>query len=388
MSDAEWHDLPRWRVPFNWRAFGRKNRYLVRTTGKVGPRALRMSAILGLYGANQASWLLDQLVARGWDRVPINGPVFIIGHQRTGTTLLHRTLARDPNAVAMTLSEMLLPAVSARRFINRFWRFDAMLGGRIKQFADAFQNRRLANLEGIHQIRLDRIEEDEFVLFTVYRSGMAINSTPAVAADPELNRLRDFSTWSEEEKRVALGWYRAVLMKALYRAGRADGPNPERWIVAKNPAFSQRVPDLLKVFPKAKFIHLVRNPAETIPSRLSLVQAIQELRTAGHSGLSRSEIDEIVADSIRTYLLADRDLASLPANRAITIRFEDLIGDIAGTVSRIYKQLALPGKPPAITEHRADGTSRGSHDYSLAEFGISESDLRRRLAPIFEKYRW
>ncbi|MGD9739403.1 MAG: sulfotransferase [Bauldia sp.] len=386
MNDAEWNDLPRWRVPFNWRAFGRKNRYLVRTTGKIGNRALRMSAVLGLYGANQAGWMLDQLVAPGWDKVAVNGPVFIIGHQRTGTTLLHRTLARDPNAVAMTLSEMLLPAVSTRRLIDAFWRFDATLGGRIKRFADDFQDRRLAGLEGIHQIRLDRIEEDEFVLFAVYRSGMAINSTPAVAADRELNRLRDFSAWSEEEKRLALGWYRAVLMKALYRAERTRGPNPHRFVVAKNPAFSQRIPDLLKVFPAAKFIHLVRNPTETIPSRLSLVQAVQALRNADHPGLSRGEIAEIVADSVRTYLLADRDLATLPADKAVTIRFEDLVGDIAGSVGRIYRQLRLPGEPPAVIEQRADGTSRGSHDYSLDEFGLAEADLRRELAPIYAEH--
>ncbi len=89
---------------------------------------------------------------------------------------------------------------------------------------------------------MDQIEEDEFVLFTVYRSGMAINSTPAVAADPELNRLRDFSTWSEEERRTALGWYRAVPDEGALPAPKHDSPNPDRFIVAKNPAFSQRVP--------------------------------------------------------------------------------------------------------------------------------------------------
>ena len=43
--------------------------------------------------------LADRLVAPNWDRVQLNGPFFIIGHQRTGSTLLHRTLATDPNAI-------------------------------------------------------------------------------------------------------------------------------------------------------------------------------------------------------------------------------------------------------------------------------------------------
>lgn len=385
MSNEAWDELPRWRVPFNWRAFGRKNSYLIRTTGQLGRRLGRMSAFMGLYAANQLTWAADQFIAPNWDRVVLNGPIFIIGHQRSGTTLLHRTLASDPNAIAMTLGEMLLPAVSARRMSQALWRWDARRGDRLRKRVDAFQAKRLAGLDDIHHVRIDKIEEDEFVLLTVYRSGMAINSTPAVAADPELNRLRDFSTWTESERRAALGWYRACLMKAAYSA-EAEGPNPDRWIVGKNPAFSQRVPDLLKVFPNARFIHLVRNPVETIPSRLSLVQAIWELRQPAGAKLSQRETDEVVADSIRTYMIADRDLRALPPEKAITILFDELTTDLPGSLDRIYRQLRLPGSPPVVGQARADGPGAGTHRYSLDEFGISEATLRAKMKPVFDRY--
>ncbi len=378
--DRQWSDLPRWSVPFNWGAFWRKNFYLMRHGAGIGQRLGRMGAFLGLYGANQFGWIVDQLATPNWDKMALNGPVFIIGHQRSGSTFLHRALARDPNALALTLRQMLLPSI----FAQRAWETLFRPGSRPDRWLGGVQEKRLGELDSIHRVRLDSVEEDEFVLLSVYRSGMAVNSSPAVAADPRLNQLRDYPSWSEADRRTALGWYRASILKAAYRA-EASEPNPDRWIVGKNPAFSQRIPDLLKVFPNAKFIHLVRDPVEAIASRLSLVRAIWRLRNPDVGEMSAAEVEEIVSDSERTYLLAQRDLEGVPSESAITIRFEEMTSVPALVLERIYKQLRLPGAPAPLPPKRDDAVG-ARHTYLLEEFGLNEAEIRRRLAPIFDAY--
>jgi omega-hydroxy-beta-dihydromenaquinone-9 sulfotransferase len=380
MPDEAWQSVPRWIVPFHWRAFWRKNTYLLLHGADLGQRLGRMAAFIGLYGANQMGWLADQIFTPDWQSARLNGPVFIIGHQRSGSTFLHRALSRDPNALALNLHQMLLPSISGQRA----WELLFRAGSRPERWLGRVQERRLGELDSIHRVRLDSVEEDEFVLLSVYRSGMAVNSSPAVAADATLNRLRDYRSWSENDRRTAMAWYRACLLKASYRAGNAN-PNPDRWVLSKNPAFSQRIPDLLKVFPDAKFIHLVRNPLEAIPSRLSLVRAIWQLRSPGVEGLSEMETNEIVRDSERTYLLALQDLAGLPSDVAITVGFAELTSAPATVLSRIYSQLGLPGGPPNLPPKRDDAVG-APHRYTLAEFGLNEADIRERLAPVFKAY--
>lgn len=377
MPAAEWDTLPVLRVPFNWRLFWRRSFAHGHAPGSFGQRLGHASAFLGLYAANQLSWVADQLLAPNWQRVAMNGPVFIIGHQRSGSTFLHRALARDPNALALNLSEMLLPAISSQRLWKALFRPDSRPG----RWLARIQDRRLGPLDAIHHIRLDSVEEDEFVLLAAYRSGMVVNSAPATVADEELNRARDYRAWSEADRRAALEWYRACLLKAAYRAEVA-APNPDRWIVGKNPAFSQRIPQLLKVFPEAKFIHLVRSPIETIPSRLSLMRTVWRARYPEFTGLTPADVEAVVADSARTYLMPLRDLPALPPERAVTVQYEDLTSDLPGTLRRIYAQLRLPGEPPAIAP-AADGGYRSGHAYSLEEFGLTEADIRERLAPAF-----
>lgn len=380
MSEGEWNSLPRWNVPFNWRAFWRKNFYLMRHGAGVGQRLGRMATFLGLYGANQSGWIVDQLFTPSWNRAELDGPVFIIGHQRSGSTFLHRALARDPNALALNLKQMLLPSIFTQRMWDALFRPES----RPQKLLGRVQDKRLGDLDSIHKVRLDSIEEDEFVLLAIFRSGMAVNSSPAVAADPELNRLRDYRSWSEAERRTALEWYRACLLKASYRAEKADS-NSNRWIVGKNPAFSQRVPDLLKVFPNARFIHLVRDPMEAIASRLSLVRAIWKLRAPDIPQMSEAEVEQIVTDSERTYTLAIRDLADLPKEAAITVRFEELTSNPKAVLDRIYNQLGLPGEPAPLPDRRDDAVG-AAHDYSLEEFGLSEAGLRQRFAAVIETY--
>lgn len=385
MKKSGWEKLPRLFVPFDWHEFWLKHRFLLSDTNSPVRVAGQMLARFGLLAVNEKFWLWDDLLIPGWTKHELFGPVFIIGHQRSGTTFLHRALARDPNARALTLHEMALPAVTAQRLIAAIARWDSRHAAHIRRNLDRMQDRFLGRLDHIHRIRLDSIEEDEFVLWSVFRSGMCVNDNPASVARRELDHLRDFRSWPESEQQVALTWYRACLLKKIHREPPADSTTPA-WIVAKNPAFSQRIPQLLRVFPDAKFILLVRNPLETIPSRLSLIREIWRLRYTEIERMSPAQVATIVDDSVRTYAYAQRDRALLRSDQLVEIRYTALKTDLRVTIEKVYAQLELPGPPLTIGEGAGEMDRAGHHRYSLTDFGLSEADIRGRLSTVFETY--
>jgi acyl-CoA synthetase (AMP-forming)/AMP-acid ligase II len=387
----DWQWLPGARVPFHWGAFYRKYRLLLRAqrdpVGVAGQLALRMA----LLTVGQTSWALDEVVAPGWRQTRLRGPLFILGHQRSGTTFLQRLLAQDDHARALQLHEMLLPASSVQHSLASLKAVDEKLGAPLAQRFHQAQEKLFGPLDDIHKLRFDQVEEDEFVLWTIYASIMCVNDAPSSAELPDLDELRNFHGWSTRQQIAALGWYRACLLKKLAREPGEDPTDPP-WIVSKNPAFTHKVPELLRVFPDARFVNLVRNPLSTIASRLSMIRAIWRRRVPGFRHMTSRQVETIVADSKRTYLAGERDLPPLPPDRRLTIRYETLVARPWRVVERIYQRFSLPGPDARLTEALSTLTGRqehvSHHHYRLEEFGLDEARLRVELAPVFERYGW
>ncbi|MFH2008320.1 MAG: AMP-binding protein [bacterium] len=392
---ADWDRLPGARMPFDWDALGRKYRLLLRSerdpVGVAGQLAFRAA----LWAVGQAGWALDELTDPRWRDAPLAGPLFILGHQRSGTTFLQRLLAEDKtHARALALHEQLLPSCSFQRGLAGLAALDGQLGGGLGRRFGALQDRLFGPMDDIHRLRFDAVEEDEFVLWTIFASVMCANDAPSSAELPGLDDLRNFHQWSVDRQIAALGYYRACLLKKLRRepaAAGTTGAAAAPWVVSKNPAFTHKVPELRRVFPDARFVCLVRNPLETIPSRLSMIREIWRHRFSGFREMTPRQVETIVADSVRTYLAAERDLPKLPPDRRITVTYDNLVARPWRVVERIYRRFALPADDPTLAAALRKLTGRqrphhSNHRYSLAEFGLDEARLRRELAPVFERH--
>ncbi len=70
------------------------------------------------------------------------------------------------------------------------------------------------------------------------------------------------------------------------------------------------------------------------------------------------------------------------------MRFESLVADPVGTVSRIYEALGLSVTPrfrERLVHAAADGRRfKSRHSYDLARFGLTEDDLRNALGPHWD----
>ena len=160
-----------------------------------------------------------------------------------------------------------------------------------------------------------------------------------------------------------------------------------RWIVAKNPAFSQKISDLMVTFPDARIVYLVRDPLQAIPSRLSMLRAIWHRRFPSYTELTAAQAETILEDSLRTYRLAERDLPLVPEHRRLVVRHETLRQDPARVVREIYQRFQLPGPGPALEKTLAALQPRpDKRTIDLGAYTLDEDRIRSELAPIFERY--
>jgi len=264
------------------------------------------------------------------------------------------------------------------------------MGFPLQHRLDSFQERLFGPLDAIHRTRFQEIEEDEFVLWGIFASIMCANDAPSTTTMRELDELRDFHRWPQPEQVRALGYYRACLLKKVMREPGPSYDSPP-WIVSKNPAFTHKVPQLLQVFPDARFVYLVRSPLESIPSRLNLIQSIWRQRFPEFQAMRTDQVEMILADSVRNYLAAETDLVELPEDRCIVVRYCELVADPRAVVTRIYGSLDLPGSDASLCAALEEITTSEQHHVSQhlhtpEEFGITESRLRQELSIVFDRY--
>ena len=157
--------------------------------------------------------------------------------------------------------------------------------------------------------------------------------------------LRSFESWSADRQAQVINWYRACVLKHVYRSERAGAPTG-RWLLAKNPAFTQKVPALRRVFPGARFAVLARDPLQAIPSRLNLIRAIWRRRFPGYGEMTARQVRVIFEDSVQTYLSAERELAALDDRDVLVLRYVDLVRDPKGTLTHLYRRFDLGEAPP------------------------------------------
>jgi hypothetical protein len=97
---------------------------------------------------------------------------------------------------------------------------------------------------------------------------------------------------------------------------------------------------LLDLFPKAHFVHIVRDPRAVYSSTLRLWR-----RLAEDEGLQIPETDRLrqfVLDNyLQMYRSFDESRSRIPPNRICQIRYEDLVADPVGQMRTIYDHLEL-----------------------------------------------
>jgi hypothetical protein len=105
----------------------------------------------------------------------------------------------------------------------------------------------------------------------------------------------------------------------------------------KSPPHGFRLPLLEKLFPRAAYVVIDRNPFDVFASNLKLWKTLIEIY--GWEPVSEEQIEEFVLDA---YVLHEQAIAQgAPGITLKRVRYEDLVSDPLGQMVRLYEELAL-----------------------------------------------
>lgn len=246
-------------------------------------------------------------------------PVFIIGPWRSGTTLLHNLLCKDPAAGYTTTFHAVFPNV----VLTQSWWLKP-----------------LANLIGPSHRPFDQVsmdmdypQEEEFGLMNLHPS----SAYKFFLFPDEFNQIleSDFftSSLSTQECETWRKKYREIAAKSLFNTG-------GRRYISKNPCNLGRLDILRELFPDARYIFIYRNPYPTLESLYRFIIEVfpgVQLRTVP-ADFSREDALLLYEKAIRSYL-AHKEF--IHPDNLIELRMEDFIANPLHHLENIYAKFRL-----------------------------------------------
>jgi len=186
-------------------------------------------------------------------------------------------------------------------------------------------------------------------------------------------------------RRRLMRFYAECVRRQLYLNG------PGKVHLSKNPVFVGRLESLIETFPDARIVVPFRNPEETIPSLLKLMQMAWRLRKWSDAQMQRS-LRVLAEQSFHTYTYPLDVLARHPETAHAIVDYSQLVEEPQRVIERVYADLGFPVTPGYERTLRAEQQKvkqhESAHRYSLEEFGLRSDELRTRLAALYERFHW
>lgn len=339
--------------------------------------------VLGLaIGLHWLGFLLDEIFFRGYRRVAIRAPLFVLGVPRSGTTNLHQVLARDAQFTTFRTWESLFAlSVSARKFWLALAGVDRRLGGHLARLMAWLESRAFASMDDVHPMTLDSPEEDYFALLPLLSCFILVLPFPFARHLWDIGQFdRRVPAW---ERAAILDFYHSCLQRHLYVHG------PEKRLLSKNAAFAPLAGSLLRRFPDARFLVCLREPQRTLPSQLSSIgPGLAFFGTPPDNAWIRDQF----IDQLRFYYLnLASQLGGLPPERCVWLSIQDLRKDLRAALAQAYRQLGLPLSEAfdslLITAAEDSRRYRSSHQYQLADFGLDAGQITQAFAAVHAEPR-
>lgn len=249
--------------------------------------------------------------------IKIKDPIFILGHWRSGTTFLHNLMCLDPQMSFTTTYQSIFPN-NLFFFQNLFKFFMKILMPKKRPVDNVLLN-------------ADYPQEEEFALTNAY--GKSFYNwwyfPKSIRKIAEKQLLGKNLTFEENE-----------LWKVNFKhyVSRTMAHSKTNRYISKNPPHTARIPQLLALYPNAKFIYIHRNPYEVIQSTFAFYKSILP-------GIQLQDInDKTLLDAIiwvykNLIHKYEIDKNEIPKGNLLEVTYKNLIEDPKTVIQTIYEQL-------------------------------------------------
>jgi hypothetical protein len=358
------------KVPYLWLGMGTGTWLRFMAAGNFDitlnclPRILGVTLISPLNTA--VSVASQALYGRRIARTEVVPPLFILGHWRTGTTLLHELFGADPRHAYPTNFECVFP----RTFLLTEG-LGRIAGGWLVPGKRPFDDMPLG---------LDHPQEDDVAfanlgMGTPYRTFAYPRHGIAGLDYAELDDL------SPEERAAWEAEFLAFVRRLQFgHAGKR--------LVLKSPIHTARIPTLLRLFPDARFVHIARNPYDVFPSTVHAWKALASTQGL-HNPVPEGDkwTEDVLQVFMRLFEGYERGRGLIPPGHLAEISYEDLVAGPKSTIAGLYRDLGLGDFAPAEPAIAAYLQREKGHRRN--RFILTAEERRRigeRWAPYFRRF--
>ena len=302
----------------------------------------------------------------------INKPIFIAALPRTGTTMLHRFIAADPNMYAVLWYECRNPAPLGQTDDGRDIRID-MAWEEIRVMLE-----NMPGLDAIHPMDAEGPDEEIMLLEHSFCSGMPLS----------MANVTRYNEWEQSADHYSAYTYLKQILQLLQWHKKRCGMHCQRWIL-KAPEHLGHTDILLRLFPDATILQGHRDPLQTLPSIASLIYSGWAAYT---DNPDKHLLGRLWAERLHQFLGHCMDnRKNLPPNCMLDLWYRDLIEDPFSQAQKIYEHTGMQLTEEALQSmaqwREVNGREkRAAHHYTLEEFGFSEEQICESFADYRERY--
>ena len=296
----------------------------------------------------------------------IERPVFIVGIGRTGTTYLHRLMARDPRFQTLRGYECLEPVTPEGDYAEVVGTVDDPRQAAVREFLEVSGT--MGDFEGIHHLDVDEPEEEVAAL------GMGFTSwTWAVRFFGP-----SYARWlAANGSREAYGLHRRTLQYHAHQRRQRHPSREFQWLL-KAAIHLLELDSVIQTYPDARFIQTHRSHRQFTGSFCSLVE---RLRSATSEPRPRHELGAEQLAFMKRML--DRAVAFRTSHpeledRWVDVSFYDLVQDPMAVVASIYDHFGWTLEREAVQtmgvwldRQAAARSKERRHKYNLADYGLT-----------------
>lgn len=311
-------------------------------------------------------WISEALYKRKAESLPLDQPpVFVVGHWRSGTTLMHDLFSEDPNLAYPTTYECFFP----HHFLLTEGALDPLFSVLLPKHRP----------QDDVPVGFDRPQEEEFAMLMLGQ-GSPLKTMAWPRRGPVDTDYVDFKGLPEKEvnrwAKAYMWFYRRLMLKH------------KKPLVMKTPPNAARLKVLTKLFPDARWVFIARNPLKVFPSTIKLWRALYSAQGLHNPPYIDGWLDDYVLDVYERFTTAyERDRHLIPEENLVEIRYEDFVKDPLESMRDLYAQLRIGEFDEAEGRMRAFLDDRSDH--KVSSYKMPKALTKRiadRLKPFIDRF--
>ena len=298
----------------------------------------------------------------------VDGPVFVIGLPRTGTTALSQLVAADPQFRSLRTWESSAPVPPPETATEHT---DPRIAA--TEQGIAMMNEAFPLMQTMHHTEATTATECQDLMGMSYRT----------AHFDGFARVPSYMEWVvDTDMTETYRYHRRVLRLLQWHCP------PALWHL-KTPVHMLSLDALLAAYPNARFLWSHRDPTKVLGSVCSLIHYTRSWSS------DRDDSVELGATQLEHWWLAvERAMEfrrRVGDDRFADVSFADLQTDPLEALAGALDHIGVPFDPRSRASVEAwagshEPGSHGAHTYELSDFGLRPEQIRERFAPYYAAF--